>query len=49
MSNLSPGGMDEPTITELSILEEAEEEIDFEKGELVPGWILGRQGSKSGP
>lgn len=41
--------MDEPTLTELSTREEAEEEIDFEKGEVVPGWTLGRQGSKSGP
>uniref|UniRef100_A0A452EEL4 Superkiller complex protein 2 n=1 Tax=Capra hircus TaxID=9925 RepID=A0A452EEL4_CAPHI len=32
-----PGGMDEPTITDLSTREEAEEEIDFEKGEMVPG------------
>uniref|UniRef100_A0A8D0UYQ1 Superkiller complex protein 2 n=1 Tax=Sus scrofa TaxID=9823 RepID=A0A8D0UYQ1_PIG len=33
-----PGGMDEPSITDLSTREEAEEEIDFEKGEVVPGW-----------
>lgn len=38
--------MDEPSITELSTREETEEEIDFEKGEVVPGW---RQGFKSGP
>lgn len=32
------GGMDEPTLTDLSTREEAEEEIDFEKGEeVVPG------------
>lgn len=49
LSNLSPGGMDDPTITDLSTWEEAEEEIDFEKGEGVPGWTLGRQGSNSGP
>lgn len=49
LSHLSPGGMDEPTITDLSTREEAEEEIDFEKGEVVPGWTLGRQGFKSGP
>ncbi|KAJ1068618.1 hypothetical protein K5549_011571 [Capra hircus] len=36
-----PGGMDEPTITDLSTREEAEEEIDFEKGEMVPGGTVG--------
>lgn len=41
LSTLSPGGMDEPTITDLSTREEAEEEIDFEKGEAVPGGTLG--------
>lgn len=49
VSNLSLGGMDEPTITDLSTREEAEEDIDFEKGEVVLGWTLGRQDSKSGP
>lgn len=33
LSTLS-GGMDEPTITDLSTREEAEEDIDFEKGEV---------------
>ena len=36
-------------MTDLSTREEAEEEIDFETGEVVPGWALRRQGSKSGP
>ncbi|KAB0400292.1 hypothetical protein E2I00_011753 [Balaenoptera physalus] len=38
-----PGGMDEPTITDLSTREEAEEEIDFEKGLLTvpPGFKKG--------
>ncbi|KAM9234586.1 superkiller complex protein 2 isoform 1-T1 [Dugong dugon] len=38
-----PGGMDEPTITDLSIREEAEEEIDFEKDLLTvpPGFKKG--------
>ncbi|OWK13263.1 hypothetical protein Celaphus_00014434 [Cervus elaphus hippelaphus] len=31
-----PGGMDEPTITDLSTREEAEEEIDFEKDHPAP-------------
>lgn len=31
-SHMSPGGMDEPSITDLTTREEAEEEIDFEKG-----------------
>lgn len=48
-SNLSPGGMDEPSITDLSTREEAEEEIDFEKGEVVPGWALLREGSEPRP
>lgn len=34
---VSPGGMDEPTLTDLSTREEAEEEIDFEKGEVALG------------
>lgn len=33
--HVSPGGMDEPTMTDLSTREEAEEEIDFEKGEVA--------------
>lgn len=42
--------MDEPTITDLSTREEAEEEIDFEKGAVVPGWTLGRLGpEEEGP
>ncbi|XP_073080701.1 superkiller complex protein 2 isoform X5 [Manis javanica] len=38
-----PGGMDEPTITDLSTREEAEEEIDFEKDLLTvpPGFKKG--------
>lgn len=48
LSILSPGGMDEPTITDLSTREEAEEEIDFEKGEVVPGLTIGRA-SEFGP
>ncbi|KAK1327494.1 hypothetical protein QTO34_012996 [Cnephaeus nilssonii] len=38
-----PGGMDEPTVTELSAREEAEEEIDFEKDLLTvpPGFEKG--------
>ncbi|XP_005389457.1 PREDICTED: helicase SKI2W [Chinchilla lanigera] len=38
-----PGGMDEPTLTELSAREEAEEEIDFEKDLLTvpPGFKKG--------
>jgi hypothetical protein len=32
------GGMDEPTITDLSTQEEAEEDIDFEKGEVGSGY-----------
>lgn len=48
LSNLSPGGMDEPTMRDLSTQEEAEEEIDFEKGEAVPAWTLGRWASKIG-
>lgn len=38
-----PGGMDEPTITEMSTREEAEEEIDFEKDLLTipPGFKKG--------
>ncbi|XP_023604239.1 helicase SKI2W isoform X1 [Myotis lucifugus] len=38
-----PGGMDEPTLTELSTREEAEEEIDFEKDLLTipPGFKRG--------
>ncbi|XP_016070814.1 PREDICTED: helicase SKI2W isoform X3 [Miniopterus natalensis] len=38
-----PGGMDEPTITEMSTQEEAEEEIDFEKDLLTipPGFKKG--------
>lgn len=34
LSCLFPGGMDEPTITDLNTWEEAEEEIDFEKGKV---------------
>lgn len=49
LSNFSPGGMDEPTMRDLSTQEEAEEDIDFEKGEAVPGWTLGRRASKIGP
>lgn len=33
--HVSLGGMDEPTMTDLSTREEAEEEIDFEKGEVA--------------
>nr|KAF6463100.1 Ski2 like RNA helicase [Molossus molossus] len=38
-----PGGMDEPTITDVSTREEAEEDIDFEKGLLTvpPGFKKG--------
>ena len=49
LSNLSPGGMDEPTITDLSTREEAEEEIDFEKGEVVPGGTVGGRALCLGP
>lgn len=49
MSTLSLGGMDEPTMRDLSTQDEAEEEIDFEKGEAVPGWTLGRRAFKIGP
>lgn len=49
LSNLSPGGMDEPTITDLSTREEAEEEIDFEKGEMVPGGTVGGRALRLGP
>lgn len=40
-SHISPGGMDEPSITDLSTREEAEEEIDFEKGEVAHRLPLG--------
>lgn len=42
-SHISPGGMDEPSITDLSTREEAEEEIDFEKDLLTvpPGFKKG--------
>lgn len=33
--------MDEPSITDLSTREEAEEEIDFEKGEVAHRLLLG--------
>lgn len=49
LSTLSPGGMDEPTITDLSTREEAEEEIDFEQGEMVPGGTLGSMAVSLGP
>lgn len=49
LSTLSPGGMDEPTIIDLSTREEAEEEIDFEQGEVVSGWTLGSRAVSLGP
>lgn len=44
MFNFFLGGMDEFIIIDLSIREEVEEEIDFEKGAVVLGWIFGRLG-----
>lgn len=49
LSIFSPGGMDEPTITDLSTREEAEEEIDFEQGEVAPGWTLGSRAGSLDP
>lgn len=49
LSTLSLGGMDEPTITDLSTREEAEEEIDFEQGEVVWAWTLGSGAVRLGP
>lgn len=48
-SSFSLGGMDEPTITDLSTREEAEEEIDFEKGEVVLCLRRDQQAASSGP